>query len=100
MHPSQIDKSKLLQNHSYDNLCKCFMISSVFDLAADLRGQIGIVLAQEELQERGLEQASIPPHANQLARPPSGTLSQTLPFCPESVPQAFLSTSWKISLKM
>ena len=57
-------------------------------------------IAHDELQERGLEQASSPSHANQLARKPSGTLSRTLPFCHGPVSQAFLSTLWKMSLQM
>ena len=57
-------------------------------------------IAHEEPPCPGLEQASSPPHANHLARTPSGTLSRILPFCPAPVSQAFLSTLWKISLKM
>jgi len=57
-------------------------------------------IAQDEHQERGLEYASSPPNANQLARTPSGALSRTLPFCPTPVSQAFLSTLWKISPQM
>ena len=57
-------------------------------------------IAHEEPPCRGFEPTSNPPHAHQLARTPSGTLSRTLPFCPGPVSQAFLSTLWKISLKM